>query len=90
MPSNKGDMKQAIFTKSLGPTPRHPPRIKAWCRATSVTDFANADSMPLAQRHEQVAMILANTLGWPIHNWVQGYNPDTNGYAFVYTGGNDV
>jgi hypothetical protein len=75
--------RQAITTAFLAPTNTKGPRIKAFCDAGSLTidfpDFPENDSLTAA--HTQVAMDLAQKLGW-VGTWVIGSSKNARGYVF--------
>ncbi len=73
---------QAIRTKYLAPTDHRGARIKAKCRAGSVTvSWDHSYNSPT--NHERACLALRTKLGWLSGTWVYGVL-DCQSYVHVY------
>ena len=75
-------MLQAIQTKYLGPTNSRGSRVKAYCRAGSVTVewLSNLDS---EENHKRAVMQLIKKLEWDGITWACGWSTDDRGVTAV-------
>jgi hypothetical protein len=83
----RGNMRQAIVTRFLGPTDKRDPRVKATAYAGSVTLDWN-DSLDIDANHQAAANALADKFDWrnpgngKRYEFVGGSLPH-DGYCFV-------
>lgn len=80
--AKQGYARQAITTRSLGPTQHRGARVVARCDAGTMT-VAWDDGLDVWGNHRDAALTLARKMGWG-EAWIGGSTRD--GYAFVDAG----